>query len=71
MDILKKILKMKALVLSILTIVSGLIGTIFAYNGFVKLTGLISGIFGFLGIICYIFCFIFLVFTIVEMLDYL
>ena len=71
MDILKKILKMKPLVLSILTIVSGLIGTIFAYNGFVKLTGLISGIFGFLGIICYIFCFIFLVFTIVEMLDYL
>lgn len=71
MDILKKILKMKPLVLSILTIVSGLIGTIFAYNGFVKFTGLISGIFGFLSIICYIFCFIFLVFTIVEMLDYL
>jgi len=71
MDILKKILKMKPLILSILTIVSGLIGTIFAYNGFVKLTGLISGMFGFLGIICYIFCFIFLVFTIVEMLDYL
>ena len=71
MDILKKILKMKPLVLSILTIVSGLIGTIFAYNGFVKFTGLISGIFGFFGIICYIFCFIFLVFTIVEMLDYL
>ncbi len=71
MDIFKKILKMKPLILSILTIVSGLIGTVFAYNGFVKLTGLISGIFGFLGIICYLFCFVFLIFTIIEMLDYL
>lgn len=71
MDILKKILKMKPLVLFILTVASGLFGTIFAYNGFVKFTGLISGIFGFLGIICYMFCFIFLVFTIVEMIDYL
>lgn len=70
MDLLK-IFKMKPVICGILMIISGIFGTMFMYGGLVTLTGLISGIFGFLGIICYIFCLVFLIFTIIEMMDYL
>ena len=70
MDI-SKIFKTKFFVLFILTIVSGLLATMFMYGGLETLTGLISGMFVFLGVVCYLFCFFFLVFTIVEMIDFL